>query len=153
MWSAESVFVCALALLGRSQAQFPPVQFVERAPAYVSRLAQAYIEDGRNHIVLITSTSAFKAARTSSTLCSDVDSIREIAGVLAHEEWHVHHGADEDGAYEAQLTALAFVGVDQDSPLYHKVKKAKLAVAEASKRTSRTGVLASATSSSRAHPP
>ena len=35
MWSAESVVVCALTLLGRSQAQFPPVQFVERPPAYV----------------------------------------------------------------------------------------------------------------------
>ena len=152
MWSAESVVVCALTLLGRSQAQFPPVQFVEKPPAYVSRQAQAYIEEASDHIVLVTSTWAFTNARRSNFPCSDAEAIREIAGILAHEEWHMHHGADEEGAYEAQLTALAFVGADPDGPLYHKVKKAKLAVEQASKRTSRTGVVAS-TSGTRAHPP
>lgn len=150
MWTVESVFVCALALLGRSQAQFPPVQFVEKAPAYVSRLAQAYIQDPDARIVLVTSTSAFQMARSSRHECSDVEAIREIAGVLAHEEWHVRHGGDEGGAYDAQLTALLYVGADQNGPLYHKVMRAKQAVTS---RTSRTGVLASATTSTRAHPP
>jgi hypothetical protein len=153
VWSAESIFVCALTLLGRSQAQFPAVQFVERAPAYVSPLAQAYIEKGDVRIVLITSTSAFDRARRSRYPCADVDAIREIAGVLAHEEWHVLHGADEASAYDAQLTALLFAGAQQDGPLYHKVMRAKQTVIAASKRTSGAGVMASAApGSARAHP-
>jgi hypothetical protein len=35
-----------------------------------------------------------------------------IASVLVHEEWHLRHGSDEQGAYLAQLTALAAIGAD-----------------------------------------
>jgi len=130
------------------------VQFVDKAPPYVSPLAQAYIQKGDVRIVLITSTSAFDRARRSRYQCADVDAIREIAGVLAHEEWHVLHGVDEASAYDAQLTALLFAGAEQDSPLYHKVMRAKQAVTAASKRTSGAGVLASvAPGSARDHPP
>lgn len=150
MWSAESVVVCALTLLGRTQAQFPAIQFVDKAPAYVSRLAQAYIQDPDARIVLVTSTSAFARARRAAFECSEVEAIREIAGVLAHEEWHVLHGADEEAAYDAQLTALLYVGADQNGALYHKIMQAKQAV---TRRSSRAGVLASATSSVRVPPP
>jgi hypothetical protein len=150
VWSAESVVVCALALLGRNQAQFPPIQFVEKPPAYVSRLAQAYIQGPDARIVLVTSTSAFVRARRSSPECAEVEAIREIAGVLAHEEWHVLHGADEEDAYNAQLTALLYVGADQNGALYHKIMQAKQVV---TRRASRAGVLASATPSIRVPPP
>ncbi len=134
MWSAETVFVCALTLLGRAGGRFPVVQFVERAPIGVSRLAQAYTTETDSHIVLITSTSAFRNARRASNRCGDVEAIREIAGVLAHEEWHVRHGPGEEAAYDAQLTALLQVGADQNGALYHKVMRAKQAVVAASKR-------------------
>ena len=135
--SVEMVFVCALSLLGRSPAQFPSVQFVEKAPAGVSPLAAAYVNPGRDpHIVIITSTSAFLAARSASPVCHDVEAIREIAGVLVHEEWHERHGADEEGAYDAQLTALLSMGANDDDALFHKVKKAKLAVLAGARRAS-----------------
>ena len=152
MWSAEVVFVCALSLLGRSPQSFPPTQLVERAPAGVSPLAQAYVgREGGTHVVLITSTSAFIAARRSITHCSDLEALREIAGVLAHEEWHVRHGADEEGAYDAQLIALLFVGAAQDGALYHKVVQAKLAVLAAVRRTPAATVAARGTTSGGEH--
>ena len=57
MWSAETVFVCALALLGRTEASFPTVEFVEKTPLGVSKLAQAYTKHADARIVIVTSTS------------------------------------------------------------------------------------------------
>ena len=146
MWPAESVFLCALTLLGRSVHSFPPTQFIEKPPLGVSRSAAGYtIRDGADtHIVLITSTTAFLDARQATTPCSDTEAIREIAGVLAHEEWHVRHGVDEAGAYDAQLMALLSVGVDFGSGLYYKVRKSKEAALAAVQRASKATVTLSA---------
>jgi hypothetical protein len=35
---------------------------------------------------------------------------RELAGSLAHEQWHVAHGPDEAGAYDEQLRVLRALG-------------------------------------------
>jgi hypothetical protein len=59
---------------------------------------------------------------------------------LAHEEWHVRHGADEAGAYDTQLMALLSVGVDFGSGLYYKVRKSKEAVLAAVQRASKATV-------------
>jgi hypothetical protein len=134
VWSATTVFVCALTLLGRSEPQFPPVQFIDRVPVEVSRLAEGYVLTADGRIVLVTSTSAFTRARRARDRCGEVDALREIAGVLAHEEWHLRHGPDEPGAYDAQLTALLSVGADQNGGLYHSVMRAKQAVTHAAKR-------------------
>ncbi len=143
MWTAQAVFVCALGLLGRSPETFPATQLVDGAPIGASRFAAAYVSrDAPPHIVLITSTAAFTAARRAKTECGDLDAIREIAGVLAHEEWHLRHGPDEEGAYDAQLTMLSFVGADPDGALYHKVKQAKLAVLARSRRAAQAPVVA-----------
>jgi hypothetical protein len=133
-----------LSLLGHSAQSFPPTQFVERPPSGVSRLAAGYtIHDGENtHIVLVTSTAAFLDARQGNTPCSDVVAIREIAGVLAHEEWHVRHGVDEEGAYDAQLITLLRVGEPFDGALIHKVKKSKEAVLVAARRAEKATVVA-----------
>ena len=142
MWSVETVLVCALALLGRSERTFPPVEFVDHAPFGVSASAQAYVHGPDARIALITSTEAFTNARRTLYPCTDVAAIREIAGVLAHEEWHVQHGPDEESAYNAQMTTLLAVGARQDSPLYQKILRSKLAVLAASKRNARAPLLA-----------
>ena len=134
MWSAETVFVCALALLGRTERSFPPVQFVESPPPGLSQFVAGYTPDGESRIVLVTSTSAFSRARLALNQCGNVEALREVAGVLAHEEWHVRHGRDEKGAYDAQLIALLSVGASASGPLFHEVMRAKLAVTHASKR-------------------
>ena len=50
----------------------------------------------------------------------------KIASILVHEEWHLRNGADERGAYLAQLTALAALCFNADSPVYWAVKRAML---------------------------
>ena len=142
MWSAETVFVCALALLGRTEANFPTVEFVETPPVGVSKHVQAYTRLAEPRIVIVTSTSAFADARRAEDRCGNIEAIREIAGVLAHEERHVRHGPDEVTAYDAQLTALLFVGADQDGPLYHKVMRAKQTVLSSIARAGKAGVVA-----------
>ena len=134
MWSAKAVVVCALSLLGRSEQNFPAVEFVEHAPAGVSASAEGYAFYAEARIVLVTSTSAFTEARRAIDRCGNVVALREIAGVLAHEEWHVLHGPDEQGAYDAQLTALLYVDAGQNSPLFHKVMRAKQAVSDLTRR-------------------
>jgi hypothetical protein len=142
VWSVETVFVCALTLLGRTQAGFPAVEFIETPPPGISRLAQGYSRYADARIVLVTSTSAFAAARRAMDRCGNVEAIREIAGVLAHEECHVRHRCDEASAYDTQLTALLLAGADQNSALYHKVMRAKQAVVGPSRRNVKASVLA-----------
>jgi len=150
VWTAASVFVCALSLLGRSPQSFPPTEFVDTASAGVSPLAMAYIsrEEAAAHIVLVTSTWAFMNARRSRIQCGDIDAIREIAGVLAHEEWHILHGDNEEGAYDWQLVTLLRVGEPFDGALIHKVKKAKEAVLAAARRADKATVVARGNTSS-----
>jgi hypothetical protein len=142
VWSAETVFVCALTLLGRSPQSFPIVEFVDKPPMGVSALAAAYTRHDDRHIVVITSTPAFATVQRAKDRCRDLEALREIAGLLAHEEWHVLHGADEESAYNAQLTALLFAGAEQNGPLYNKVVKAKLLVMATLKRDSHATMLA-----------
>jgi hypothetical protein len=143
MWSPQAVFVCALMLLGRTQQSFPTVQFVEKAPAPVSASAEAYVLTDEKRVVLITSTWAFRSARAAQYQCGRIQALQQIAGVLAHEEWHVRHGLDEEGAYDAQLTALTSVGADP--VLFNSVMRAKLRAVNESKRHAQTGVMARGT--------
>ena len=140
MWSAETVFVCALALLGRTAQSFPAVQFIEKVPVGVSPSAEAYVLAEEKRVVLITSAWAFRVAEQALNRCGQIDAIRQIAGVLAHEEWHVRHGLDEEGAYDAQLTALTSVGAGP--MLFNSVMRAKRRVADESRRRVAVGVTA-----------
>ena len=140
MWSAETVFVCALTLLGRTAQSFPAVQFIEKVPVGVSPSAEAYVLAEGRRIVLISSTWAFRVAEHAQNQCGQIDAIRQIAGVLAHEEWHVRHGPDEEGAYDAQLTALTSVGAGP--MLFNSVMRAKRRVADESRRRVAVGVTA-----------
>jgi hypothetical protein len=82
-------------------------------------------------IYLIASVPPFSIARTahaSSTECRDPDLLKQIAGTIVHEEWHVRHGADEREAYFAQLMALQQLGLGPGTGVYHNVKLAMRAV-------------------------
>lgn len=140
VWSAETVFVCALALLGRTEQSFPAVQFVDKAPPGVSASAEAYTLTEENRVVLITSSWAFRMARQGQYRCDQIQALQQIAGVLVHEEWHLRHGVDEEGAYEAQLTALSSVGAS--AVLFDNVRRARKRVVDERKRHPQTGVMA-----------
>ena len=39
---------------------------------------------------------------------SDYQSLVKLAGILAHERWHLQHGPDEIAAYEIQLAIMTY---------------------------------------------
>ncbi len=140
MWSIQAVFVCALTMLGRSEANFPPVEFIQSVPFGVSRSVEAYVLSDERRIVLVTSTWAFDEAQRAQYRCSAIDAVRHIAGVLAHEEWHLRHGGDEEGAYDAQLTTLRSLGASDT--LYNNVKRSKQRVVSEAARLRARGTIA-----------
>jgi hypothetical protein len=127
-------------LLGRTERTFPAVQFVDKAPVGVSASAEAYVLTEEKRIVVLTSSWAFRAARQAHYRCGRTEALQHIAGVLAHEEWHVRHGVDEEGAYDAQLTALTSVGAG--AVLFNSVMRAKLRAVSDPKRHAQEGVVA-----------
>jgi hypothetical protein len=131
MWTAASVLACALSVLGRSEASLPPIKLIDLAPPEVSAGAEAFVRSGTIH--LITSSSVFQSA-LSSRGCSASLPMRKLASILAHEHWHVRHGADERGAYQYQLITLIQLGLPPGSGVYHEVQVSMLRVLEARKK-------------------
>jgi hypothetical protein len=136
MWSAATVITCALAALGRDASTLPPIELVETRPAGVSKNAEAFTRGTSNVIYLITSSTAFKTAQDNR----DYSAVAKIASVIVHEEWHLRHGLDENGAYDAQLLALTRLGRGPGTTIYDEVWRSKLAAL----RTQRPNVSANA---------
>jgi hypothetical protein len=127
MSSADAVLACVLSLLGRSADSMPPIQLVSQAPDHASELVEAYVRPYDPTIYIVTSTAVFRDAQAAGARCgSNAD--KKLASILAHEEWHVRHGTDERGAYDAQLKAMIRLGVPGDSPMYRGVIRSMLAV-------------------------
>ena len=121
MWTAEAVLVCALTLLGRSETSFPPIHFVNVAPADVSAEAEAFTRVNDRHLYLVTSSRLFQRLEQDANRCGNLAAVRKLASVLVHEEAHVVRGASEREAYAAQLTALAALGAGPGTALYAEV--------------------------------
>lgn len=128
MWTAASILVCALTALGRSESSFHPIKLVDKVPRGGSPNAEAFVTRDPPTIHLITSSSIFQDAMRWPYECGDRPTLAKIASLLIHEEWHLKHGADERGAYYAQLTALQVLGYDEHSRVYGTVKKSMLRV-------------------------
>ena len=124
MWTAETVLVCALALLPRQANGFPPIVLLDTRPADVSRNAEAFVRHGDPRIYLLTDAPSFDRARRAKHRCGELQALRKIASIIVHEEWHVRHPGDERGAYNAQLTALRSVGAEPGNPLLWEVQSA-----------------------------
>jgi hypothetical protein len=92
-------------MLGRSESAVP-IRFLERPPGGVSRNAEAFRVRDPDTIYLITSSDAFRAAQRGEREIGHKARCKKIASIIVHEEWHVKNGADEEGAYLAQITAL-----------------------------------------------
>ena len=121
MWSAETVLVCALTLLGRSAASFPPIEFLTVAPPDVSKQAEAYVRVNDPHIYVITTRGAFQRLQGAKDRCADLESARKLASILIHEEVHARQTSDEKVAYSAQLTTLMWMGAGPGTGLYSDV--------------------------------
>ena len=134
MTSAASVLVCALSLLGRSEATLPRIELIDTPPAYVSANAEAWVNHQTQTIYLITSAPSFRAVRRATSLCGQTRDLRKVASIIAHEEWHIRHGRDEEGAYLAQISTLLRLGDEIESPNVFSVRKSMRAVLDAQRR-------------------
>jgi hypothetical protein len=131
MSAAGIVLMCALDLLGRSPERLPPIEILAERPAQASPNADAFADSRDGTIYLIASAPAFRAAQaaqTSDDECRDEDSLKMVASIIVHEEWHLTHGPDEEGAYYAQLMALQLLGFGPNSVPHACVKRAMQAV-------------------------
>jgi hypothetical protein len=137
MSAAGIVLLCALNLLGRSPDSLPPIEILSERPPQASVNADAFADSRTGTIYLIATAPAFRAAQsaqTSDAECRDVDSLKMVASIIVHEEWHLTHGPDEEGAYFAQLMALQLLGLGPDSVPHASVKRAMKAVLAARAR-------------------
>ncbi len=132
MLTPAAVIVFALSLLGRSPDSVVPIRFVDAPPPGVSKNAEAFITGDMDVIYVITSTDTFRRARRGPFEPGALNAFRRIASILVHEEWHLRHGPDEEGAYLAQMTALAFLRADPAT--ISSVKRSLLAVIEMKRR-------------------
>ena len=137
MSTAGFVLVCALDVLGRSANQLPPIVIVEQPPPEASARAAAFVRPGEHVIYLIASSFPFRAAleaQDRSRQCRGPAALRLIASIIVHEEWHLKHGSDEEGAYFAQLTELQRLGDGPGRWPYDTVKRAMIAALDAKSR-------------------
>jgi hypothetical protein len=144
MSAAGIVLVCALDLLGRSPDRLPPIQILTERPPQASVNAEAFADSRTGTIYLIASAPSFRAAQaaqSSAAECRDADSLKMVASIIVHEEWHLAHGADEEGAYYAQLMALQVLGLGPGSISHACVKRAMQAVLAARRVIGRDPVI------------
>lgn len=136
MWTAASALVCALTVLNRSEATFPPIEILDVAPAYVSVGTEAFVRHSTNTIYLIASSAVMRdAAGRHEHDCGDRVAVKKLASILIHEEWHLKHGADEQQAYQRQLTALTELGAGPGTSVYRDVQLAMQRVVAARRRS------------------
>ena len=83
-------------------------------------------------IYLITSSAVFRDAMRVRSMYEDINVFRKIASIIVHEEWHLKHGPDEQGAYYAQLTMLSALGARPE--LITTVRKSMFAAVAEQKR-------------------
>jgi hypothetical protein len=143
MWTAASVLVCALSVLGRSESKMPRIELIDVAPPEVSAGAEAFVRRGT--IYIITSSPVFRAAWNPRLRCTGSVAMRKLASILAHEAWHVGHGPDERSAYEHQLITLIQLGLPPGTAVYHEVQVSMLSVLKARKRSKPEWLLAALT--------
>lgn len=112
MLTATAVVACALNLLGRSLPTPVPIRFLEAPPAGVSKNAEAFLVRQPGTIYFITSSEVFRTAQRGYFEPGHAAACKKLASIIVHEEWHVQHGDDEEGAYVAQVTALLRVNAE-----------------------------------------
>jgi hypothetical protein len=134
MSTAGFVLTCAIEMLGRNEAQLPPIVILDERPADASVHAVGFVRPHEHVIYLIGSSFAFKTAieaQDNSRACRGLDALRYIASVIIHEKWHLEHGTDEEAAYSAQLTELLRLGSGPGRWPYDTTRKSMSAVMKA----------------------
>src|SRR5262245_10278935 len=96
----------AFMLLGWRGEDLPSIEIVTSRPPESSPMAAAWVrfnDDGcATAIIYVTTLSHIYRDAAKG----DYQALVQLAGVLAHEQWHLRHGRDEVGAYTAQLSIM-----------------------------------------------
>ena len=108
MWSAATVLVCALEVLGRGAGSLPPIALLD-------------VRQGEDVIYLITSTPTFARAQAAAYRCGEREALITLASIVVHEESHLRDGTTEEQAYTRQLLALIQLGAGTNSAAYRHV--------------------------------
>jgi len=102
----------ALVLLGWPKDEIPDIEVVATRPPDASPTAEAWVwcnEDGSAPPVIYVAADTDMYA---DALQENRQALVKLAGILTHERWHLRHGPDEIGAYEAQLGAMVSLTAD-----------------------------------------
>lgn len=83
---------------------------VDAQPPNVSAQAEAFHVAGEEKIYVPTYTALYKKA-----MKGDRDAEIRLAAVIAHEHFHVMHGADEGKAYDTEIYTLQRLGASNDA--------------------------------------
>jgi hypothetical protein len=99
----------AITLLGWSGGDVPRIVVVDRPPPDATVTVDAWVRfdtEGRAMPVIYvrTDTNLYHDA-----VRQDYQALVRLAGILAHERWHLRHGRDEVGAYTAQLSVMEYL--------------------------------------------
>ena len=111
--------------------RLPRIEILARKPPGASARATAFADPDRRVIYLVASEPPFSialAAQVSTAECRDPEALKMVASVIVHEEWHLRHGRDERGAYDAQLMTLHLLGLGPGTGAYRNVRLAMQAV-------------------------
>ncbi len=127
----------ALLLAGPQLYAHLPIVLISTLPRTVSPGAEAwtvYDEHGTGDRVFVyTRSRTFRCA--SVPRWDQYPCLLKIASVIVHEAWHLRHGPDEAGAYEAQLI---FLQLNQASAVLQFNETAAVNISEVRRARDRT---------------
>jgi hypothetical protein len=61
----------------------------------------AFSVSGSSRVYVVSDSPTYEKAASGNVM-----EVLNLAGYIAHEYWHIHHGADENGAYTFHIQAL-----------------------------------------------
>ena len=96
----------AVTLLGWYGDDVPRIELVAVKPPDASATAEAWVRfnsDGSAVPIIYVAIDS-NVYRDAATM--NYQALVKLAGILAHERWHMRHGRDEVGAYNAELLAM-----------------------------------------------
>jgi hypothetical protein len=108
--AAQRTFERAILLAGPSVARLPIV-LAATPPDGASDGVEAWEirkPDGQMQIGVYRESAAFRCA--SGLILENYQCLLKVASAIVHEAWHYNHGANEAGAYEAQIAFLVLNG-------------------------------------------
>jgi hypothetical protein len=101
----------AVTLLGWWGDDVPAIELVPTRPRDASPKAAAWVRitaDAAVPVIYVAQDSHVYHDATAG----DYQALVQLAGMLAHERWHIQHGPDELGAYDAQLSMMEYLHAD-----------------------------------------